>query len=142
MLAVSCCSRALQHASKNISVLTPNWQTILVLLDYIKLGGDVQITLKQVPWSLSRKYSQTLFLLLRHHQCRAQRISCHYTITRPSKSLSHTTCMDHSRRLSTRICLQPHSTRPHIIHYPRMQDHLHPLTLFDASLVVLSTAAL
>jgi len=50
--------------------------------------------------------------------------------------------MDHSRRLSTCIRLQPHLTRLHIIHYPRMQDHLHPLTLFDASLVVLSTAAL
>ena len=62
--------------------------------------------------------------------------------TWPSKSLSHTTCMDHSRCLSTRIHLQPHLTRPHIIHYPRMQDHLHPLTLFTASSVVLSTAAL
>ena len=57
---VSCRGGALQHASKKISVLTPNWQTILVFLDYIKLGGDVQITLKQVPWSLSRKYSQTV----------------------------------------------------------------------------------
>jgi len=38
----------LQHVSRNISMLIPSLQTILALLDCIKLGSDVQIKLKQV----------------------------------------------------------------------------------------------